>query len=194
MRTADPSRRTALQAAAGLLFIPSLTACQLSTAGAYALLIDDALDVTWRYIVAQIPGLPISPATQASLVNAFRAIHAGGWELTRDALASPATVVDFIKGVNEVVTVIVATPAIPLDLPGPTGDPIEAILAAVVTLMPEVESSFKLSIPIASIQRPAGSVPPQAPSRTTPSPMAPEAAQALLARVAATRKQKSALR
>jgi hypothetical protein len=160
----------------------------LSTAGTNAQLIADALDATWRFIVAQVSGLAISPATQASLVSAFRAIHIGGWELATQAAASPETVEDFIKGVNTVITVIVTTPAIPLDLPGPTGEPVSTILAAVVSLMPEVENSFKLSIPVASIQRSPAGAPPQAPSRPT-ALMNQDAAQALLARVAATRKQ-----
>lgn len=188
MRTAIPSRRTVLRAAASLLLLPGLTGCSLSTAGTNAQLIADALDATWRFIVAQVPGLAISPATQASLVSAFRAIHIGGWELTTQAAASPETVEDFIKGVNTVITVIVATSAIPLDLPGPTGEPVSTILAAVVSLMPEVENSFKLSIPVASLQRSPPGAPPQAPSRPT-ALMSQDAAQALLTRVAATKKQ-----
>jgi hypothetical protein len=163
-----------------------LTACALSRAGTDAQLIADALDATWRFIVAKVPALPISPATQASLTNAFRAIHAGGWELTTQAAASPEAVVDFVKGVNEIIALIVRTPAIPLDLPGPAGDPIAAILAAVVTLMPEVESSFKLAIPIASIQRSPGAAPIPTPPRSAP-PGDAEAARDLLTRVAATR-------
>lgn len=186
MGTADFTRRNALRAAAGLLLLPGLTGCALSRAGTDAQLIADALDATWRFIVAQVPALPISPATQASLTNAFRAIHAGGWELTTQAAASPEAVVDFVKGVNEIIALIVGTPAIPLDLPGPAGDPIAAILAAVVTLMPEVESSFKLTIPIASIQRSPGAAPIPAPPRSAP-PGDAEAARDLLTRVAATR-------
>jgi len=188
MRTVDPSRRAALRGAAALLLLPSLTACALSAAGKSAQLIADALDTTWRFIVAQVPALAISPATQESLTNAFRAINAGGWELTTQAAASPETVVDFVNGVNEVLTVIVATPAIPLDLPGPAGDPISAILAAVVTLMPEVESSFKLSIPVVSIERPTPGAPPK-PAGKPPPLMSMDAAQALLTRVSATRRQ-----
>jgi hypothetical protein len=190
MTAADPSRRNALQGAATLLLLPSLAGCALSAAGETAQLIADALDATWRFIVAQVPALSITPATQASLTNAFRAIHAGAWELTTQAAASPEAVVDYVKGVNEVLNVIVATPAIPLDLPGPSGDPISAILAAVVTLMPEVESSFKLAIPVAAIERPAPGAPsPRPPVGKVPPPMSADAAQALLARVAATRKQ-----
>jgi hypothetical protein len=163
MTTADLTRRSALRVAAGLLFLPGLTACALSRAGTDAQLIADALDATWRFIVTQVPALAISPATQASLTNAFRAINAGGWELTTQAAASPDAVVDFVKGVNEVITVIVANPAIPLDLAGPAGEPIAAVFAAVVTLMPEVESSFKLAIPIASTQRSPGAAPIPAP-------------------------------
>ena len=188
MKTADLSRRSALRAAAGLLFLPGLTACALSRAGTDAQLIADALDATWRFVVAQVPALAISPATQASLTNAFRAINAGGWELTTQAAASPDAVVDFVKGVNEVITVIVANPAIPLELAGPAGAPIAAILAAVVTLMPEVESSFKLAIPIASIQRSPGAVPIPAPPRSAP-PGDAEAARDLLTRVAATKQR-----
>ena len=188
METADFTRRSALRAAAGLYLLPSLMACALSRAGTDAQLIADALDATWRFIVAQVTGLAISPATQASLTNAFRAINAGGWELTTQAAASPEAVVDFVKGVNEVITVIVSNPAIPLELAGPAGDPIEAILAAVVILMPEVESSFKLAIPIASIQRPSGPAPIPAPPRSAP-PGDTEAARDLLTRVAATRQR-----
>jgi hypothetical protein len=188
MKTADLSRRSALRGAAGLLFLPGLTACALSRAGTDAQLIADALDATWRFIVAQVSALAISPATQASLTNAFRAINAGGWELTTQAAASPDAVVDFVKGVNEVITVIVANAAIPLELAGPAGAPIAAILAAVVTLMPEVESSFKLAIPIASIQRSAGAAPIPAPPRSAP-PGDAEAARDLLTRVAATRQR-----
>lgn len=188
MRTAIPCRRTVLSAAASVLLFPALTGCSsLSTAGTNAKLIADALDATWRFIVAQVPGLAISAATQTSLVSAFRAIHIGGWELTTQAAASPETVEDFIKGVNTLITVIVTTPAIPLDLPGPTGEPISTILAAVVSLMPEVENSFRFSIPVASIQRSPPGAPPQAPGRPT-ALMGQDAAQALLARVAATRK------
>jgi hypothetical protein len=181
------SRRNALQAAASLFLVRSLAACStVSTAGAYARLIADALIATWRFIVAQIPGLAISPGVQETVTAAFRAIHLGGWELSTQAVASPADVETFIKGVNELIGVIVQTPAIPLNLPGPTGDPISAILVAVVTLMPEVESSFKLSIPVVSIERPP-------PGSATASPMLPkaaspaatEAAEALLTRVAA---------
>jgi hypothetical protein len=188
MKTADLSRRSALRAAAGLLFLPGLTACALSRAGTDAQLIADALDATWRFVVAQVPALAISPAAQASLTNAFRAINAGGWELTTQAAASPDAVVDFVKGVNEVITVIVANPTIPLELAGPAGAPIAAILAAVVTLMPEVESSFKLAIPIASIQRSPGAAPIPAPPRSAP-PGDAEAARDLLTRVAATRQR-----
>ena len=188
MKTADLSRRSALRGAAGLLFLPGLTACALSRAGTDAQLIADALDATWRFVVAQVPALAISPATQASLTNAFRAINAGGWELTTQAAASPDAVVDFVKGVNEVITVIVANPTIPLELAGPAGAPIAAILAAVVTLMPEVESSFKLAIPIASIQRSPGAAPIPAPPRSAP-PGDAEAARDLLTRVAATRQR-----
>src|SRR5712671_3657006 len=116
-------RRSALRAAAGLLFLPGLTACALSRAGTDAQLIADALDATWRFVVAQVPALAIYPATQASLTNAFRAINAGGWELTTQAAASPEDVVDFVKGVNEVITVIVANPTIPLEPAGPAGAP-----------------------------------------------------------------------
>ena len=186
MKTADLSRRSALRAAAGLLFLPGLTACALSRAGTDAQLIADALDATWRFVVAQV--LAISPATQASLTNAFRAINAGGWELATQAAASPEAIVDFVKGVNEVITVIVANPAIPLELAGPAGAPIAAILAAVVTLMPEVESSFKLAIPIASIQRSPGAAPIAAPPRSAP-PGDAEAARDLLTRVAATKQR-----
>ena len=185
MKTADLSRRSALRAAAGLLFLPG---CALSRAGTDAQLIADALDATWRFVVAQVPVLAISPATQASLTNAFRAINAGGWELTTQAAASPDAVVDFVKGVNEVITVIVANPTIPLELAGPAGAPIAAILAAVVTLMPEVESSFKLAIPIASIQRSPGAAPIPAPPRSAP-PGDAEAARDLLTRVAATKQR-----
>ena len=188
MKTADLSRRSALRAAAGLLLLPGLTACVLSRAGTDAQLIADALDATWRFVVAQVPALAISPATQASLTNAFRAINAGGWELTTQAAASPDAVVDFVKGVNEVITVIVANPAIPLEIAGPAGAPIAAILAAVVTLMPEVESSFKLAIPIASIQRSPGAAPIPAPPRSAP-PVDAEAARDLLTRVAATKQR-----
>lgn len=188
MKMADLSRRSTLRAAAGLLFLPALTACALSRAGTDAQLIADALDATWRFIAQQVPGLAISTATQASLTNAFRAINAGGWELTTQAAASPDAVVDFVKGVNEVITVIVANPAIPLDLAGPAGAPIAAILVAVVTLMPEVESSFKLAIPIASINRSAGAAPVAAPPRSAP-PADAEAARDLLTRVAATRQR-----
>src|SRR5437868_5660447 len=188
MKTADLSRRSALRAAAGLLCLPGLTACALSRAGTDAQLIADALDAPWRLVVAQVPALAISPATQASLTNAFRAINAGGWELTTQAAASPEAVVDFVKGVNGVITVIVSNPAIPLELAGPAGDPIGAILAAVVTLIPEVESSFKLAIPIASIQRSSGSAPKPAPPRSAP-PGNTEAARDLLTRVAATRQR-----
>src|SRR5262249_55884425 len=193
MGAVDPSRRAALSCATALLLLPSLTACTLSAAGNSAQLIADALDTTWRFIVAQVPALPITSATQTSLTNAFRAIHAGAWELTTRAAASPEAVVDYVKGVNEVLTVIVTTPAIPLDLPGPTGDPISAILVAVVTLMPEAKSPFKLSIPIASIQRPLLGTPPQPAGKPSPL-MSSEAAQALLTRVAATRKQTAAPR
>jgi hypothetical protein len=190
MRTGVVSRRTALQVSAALLLLPNLTGCALSAAGTSAQLIADALDATWRFIVAQVLGLAISPATQASLTKAFAAIHRGGWELSTQAAASPEDIVDFVKGVNDVITAIVTTPAIPLDLPGPAGDPISAILAAVVTLMPEVESSFKLSIPIVSIERPAPGAPPQPPpAGKAPPPMSMDAAQALLTRVAATRQQ-----
>ena len=182
------SRRNALRVAAGSFLLRSVTACStVSTAGAYARLIADALIATWRFIVAQVPGLAISPGTQAVLADAFRAIHLGGWELSTQAVASPVDVESFIKGVNELITVIVGTPGIPLTLPGPTGDPISAILAAVVTLIPEVESSFKLSIPIVSIERPppgAAVAPPVLPKAA--SPAAVEAAEALLTRVAAT--------
>jgi hypothetical protein len=188
MKTAGLSRRSALRAAAGLLFLPGLTACALSRAGTDAQLIADALDATWRSIVAQVPPLAISAATQASLTNAFRAINAGGWELSTQAAASPDAVVDFVKGVNEVITVIVANPAIPLELAGPAGAPIAAILAAVVTLMPEVESSFKLAIPIASIQRAPGAAPVPAPPRSAP-PGDAEAARDLLTRVAAAKQR-----
>jgi hypothetical protein len=188
MKTADLSRRSALRAAAGLLFLPGLTACALSRAGIDAQLIADALDATWRFIVAQVPALAISPAPQASLTNAFRAINAGAWELTTQAAASPDAVVGFVKGVNEVITVIVANPAIPLELAGPAGEPIAAILAAVVTLVPEVESSFKLAIPIASIQRSPGAAPIPAPPRSAP-PGDAEAARDLLTRVAAIRQR-----
>jgi len=188
MKTADLSRRSALRAAAGLLFLPGLTACALSRAGTDAQLIADALDATWRFVVAQVPALAISPATQASLTNAFRAINAGGSELTTQAAASPEAVVDFVKGVNEVITVIVANPTIPLELAGPAGAPIAAILTAVVTLMPEVESSFKLAIPIASIQRSPGAAPIPAPPRSAP-PGDAEAARDLLMRVAATKQR-----
>jgi hypothetical protein len=188
MKTADLSRRSALRAAAGLLFLPGLTACALSRAGIDAQLIADALDATWRFIVAQVPALAISPAPQASLTNAFRAINAGAWELTTQAAASPDAVVGFVKGVNEVITVIVANPAIPPELAGPAGEPIAAILAAVVTLVPEVESSFKLAIPIASIQRSPGAAPIPAPPRSAP-PGDAEAARDLLTRVAATRQR-----
>jgi len=187
MRAVDPSRRAALQAVVALLFLPSLTGCALSAAGKSAQLIADALDVTWRFIVAQVPALSITAATQASMTGAFRAIHAGAWELTTQAAASPDAVVEYVKGVNEVLTVIVATPAIPLDLPGPTGDPLSTILAAVVTLMPEVESSFKLSIPVVSTQRSAPGAPPQPAGKPAPL-MSTDAAQALLARIAASRK------
>jgi hypothetical protein len=193
MKAAVPSRRIVLQRAATLLLLPGVTACALSAAGTSAQLIADALDATWRFIVAQVPALSISPGTQASLTNAFRAIHAGAWEPTTQAAASPEAVVDYVKGVNEVLTVIVTTPAIPLDLPGPTGDPVSAILAAVVTLMPEVESSFKLSIPVVSIQRPVPGGPPQPAGKPAPL-MSMDAAQALLTRVAATRKQTPAPR
>src|SRR5438046_9469388 len=125
MKTADLSRRSALRAAAGLLFLPG---CALSRAGTDAQLIADALDATWRFVVAQVPALAISPATQASLTNAFRAINAGGWELTTQAAASPDAVVDFVKGVNEVITVIVANPPIPLELAGAAAAPIAALL------------------------------------------------------------------
>ncbi len=193
MKTADLSRRSALRGAAGLLFLPGLTACALSRAGTDAQLIADALDATWRFVVAQVPALAISPAAQASLTNAFRAINAGGWELTTQAAASPDAVVDFVKGVNEVITVIVANPTIPLELAGPAGAPIAAILAAVVTLMPEVESSFKLAIPIASIQRSPGAAPIPAPPRSAP-PGDAEAARDLLTRVAATKQRPVPLR
>lgn len=189
MSTAVISRRSALRATASLLFLPQLTGCStVSTAGAYAQLIADALIVTWRFIVAQVPGLVISPETQAVLTDAFRAIHIGGWELSTQALASPVNVESFVKGVNELIGVIVGIPAIPLTLPGPTGDPISAILTAIVTLMPEVESSFKLSIPVASVERPppgAVAAPPMLPKPASPTAM--EAAEALLARVAATK-------
>src|SRR5438105_14549766 len=110
MKTADLSRRSALRAAAGLLFLPGLTACALSRAGTDAQLIADALDATWRFIVAQGRALAISPATQASLTNAFRAINAGGWELTTQAAASPEAVVDVVKGIKKGMTVNVADP------------------------------------------------------------------------------------
>ena len=87
MRGANPSRRAALQGAVALLLLPNLTRCALSAAGETAQLIDDALDTTWRFIVAQVPALSISPSTQTSLINAFRAIHAGAWELTTQAAA-----------------------------------------------------------------------------------------------------------
>src|ERR1051325_7794792 len=95
MGTADFTRRSALRAAAGLYLLPSLMACALSRAGTDAQLIADALDATWRFIVAQVTGLAISPATQASLTNAFRALNAGAWELTTQAAASPEAVVDW---------------------------------------------------------------------------------------------------
>jgi hypothetical protein len=103
-------------------------------------------------------------------------------------ITSPDDVEEFVKGVNVLIGVIVKTSAIPLTLPGPTGDPISAILAAVVTLMPEVESSFKLSIPVASIERPqpgAAAAPPMLPRPATRAAM--EAAESLLTRVAATK-------
>lgn len=181
MRAAVLSRRAALRGTAALLLLPSLTGCPLSAAGNDAQLIADALDATWRFIVAQVPALAISPAMQASVTNAFRAINAGAWELTTQAAASPEIVEDYVKGVNELIRVIVATAAIPPDLPGPAGEPISTILAAVVTLMPEVESSFKLSIPIASIER-------GAPAGTKPRAMPIDAAHDVLMRVAATRK------
>jgi hypothetical protein len=182
------SRRSALRAAASVLFLWRLTACSgsVSTAGAYARLIADALIATWWFVVAQVPGLQISEGTQAALTDAFRAIYLGGVELDTQAAASPDHVEEFVKGVNVLIDVIVGTSAIPLTLPGPTGDPIAAILAAVVTLMPEVESSFKLSIPVASIERAqpgAAAAPPMLP-RPASSP-AVEAARTLLKRVAA---------
>ena len=190
MRTGVVSRRTALRVGAALLLLPNLTGCPLSAAGTSAQLIADALDVMWRFIVAQVPGLAILQATQASLTKAFAAIHRGGWEISTQAAASPEDVVDFVKGVNDVITAIVTTPAIPLDLPGPAGDPISAILAAVVTLMPEVESSFRISIPIVSIERRTPGAPPQPPPAGKASPpMSMDDAQALLIRVAATRQQ-----
>ena len=179
-------RRNALRAAAGLFLVRGLAACStVSTAGEYSRLIADALIATWRFIVAQVPGLAISPGMQATVTDAFRAIHLGGWELSTQAVASPVDVETFIKGVNELIGVIVQTPAIPLNLPGPTGDPLSAILVAVVTLIPEVESSFKLSIPVVSIERPPGgaAAPPMLPKAA--SPAATEAAEALLTRVAA---------
>jgi hypothetical protein len=189
MSTAVMSRRSALRAAAGLLFLWRLTACgTVSTAGASARLIADALIATWWFIVAQVPGLVISEPTQAALTDAFRAIHFGGVELSTQMVADPANVEEFVKGVNVLIGVIVETSAIPMTFPGPTGDPISAILAAVVTLMPEVESSFHLSIAVASIERPqpgAAAAPPMLPR--TASPTVLKAAEALLTRVAATK-------
>ena len=185
------SRRGALRAAAGFLFLRHLTACSstVSTAGGYARVIADALIATWRFVVAQVPGLVISQGTQAALTDAFRAIYVGGVELSTQAVASPDDVEEFVKGVNVIIDVIVGTSAIPLTLPGPTGDPVSAILAAVVTLMPEVESSFKLSIPVASIERPqpgAAAAPPMVPKPAS-STAEEQAAEALLTRVAATK-------
>src|SRR5947208_16438266 len=106
MKTADLSRRSALRAAAGLLFLPGLTACALSRAGTDAQLIADALDATSRFVVAQVPALAISPATQASLTNAFPAINAGGGGRTRQAVTGPDSVGDFVRGDKEVTTVL----------------------------------------------------------------------------------------
>ena len=190
MSMAVISRRSALRAAAGLLVLGHLTACSsnVSTAGTYARLIADALIATWWFVVAQVPGLVISDETQAALTDAFRAIYMGGVELSTQMVADPANVEEFVKGVNVLIGVIVETSAIPLTFPGPTGEPISAILAAVVTLMPEVESSFHLSIHVASIERPrpgAAAAPPMLPR--TASSTALKAAEALLTRVAATK-------
>ena len=187
MSTAIISRRSALRAAAGLLCLWRLTACgSVSTAGGYAKLIADALVATWWFIVAEVPGLEISQGTQAALTDAFRAIYLGGVELSTQMVSSPENVEEFVKGVNVLIGVIVETPAIPLTLPGPSGDPISAVLAAVVTLMPEVEGSFKLAIPVASIERPqpgAAAAPPTLPRPASRPAM--DAAEALLTRVAA---------
>lgn len=188
MSTAVMSRRSALRGAAGILFLRVLTACAptVSTAGGAARLIADGLIATWRFIVAQVPGLAISDETQAALTDAFRAMHIGAMELSTQLVVSPVDVEEFVKGANVLIGVIVETSAIPLTLPGPTGDPISAILAAVVTLMPEVERSF-ISVPVASIERPeagAAAAPPMVPKAA--SSAAVEAAEALLKRVAAT--------
>jgi len=188
MSTAVMSRRSALRAAASVLLLWRLTACSstVSTAGGYARLIADGLIATWRFIVAQVPGLVISQETQAALTDAFRAIHIGAVELSTQLVASTVDVEEFVKGANVLIGVIVETSTIPLTFPGPTGDPISAILAAVVTLMPEVERSF-ISVPVASIERPqpgAAATPPMLPKPT--SSTAVEAAEALLKRVAAT--------
>lgn len=190
MSTAVVSRRSVLRAAAGVLFLWRLTACTstVSTAGAHARLIADGLIATWRFVVAHVPGLEISEDMQAALTEAFRALHMGAMELSTQMVASPEDVKDFVKGANAMIGVIVRTSAIPLTLPGPAGEPISAILAAVVTLMPEVESSFKLAIPVASIERPqpgAAAMPPMLPKPA--SSAAVEAAEALLKRVAATK-------
>jgi hypothetical protein len=190
MSTAVMSRRSALRTAVSLLFLHHLTACSstISTAGASARLIADALIATWWFIVAQVPGLVISEPTQAALTDAFRAINFGGVELSTQMAADPVAVEEFVKGVNVLIGVIVETSAIPLTFSGPTGDPVSSILAAVVTLMPEVEGSFHLSIPVASIERPqpgAAAAPPTLPR--TASPTAAKAAEALLTRVAATK-------
>lgn len=188
MSTAVISRRSALRAAAGVLFLRHLTACSsVSTAGGYARLVADGLIATWRFIVAHVPGLVISDETQAALTEAFRAINQGGVELSTSMMASPEHMKEFVKGVNILIGEIVGTPEIPLTLPGPTGDPISAILAAVVILMPEVEGSFNLGIPIVSIERPAPGAPAAPPMFPAPaSSAAREAAAALLKRVAAT--------
>lgn len=189
MSTAIMSRRNALRAAAGVLLLWRLTACTatVSTAGEYARLIADALIATWRFVVAHTPGLVISDETQAALTEAFRAVHLGGVELSTQLVASPEDVKALLKGVNVLIGAIVGNPAIPLTLPGPAGEPISAILAAAVTLMPEVEGSFNLSIPVASIERPPPGAPAAPPMLPKPaSTPAREAAAALLTRVAAT--------
>ena len=188
MSTAVMSRRSALRAAASVLFLGVLTACAptVTIAGGYARLIADGLIATWRFIVAQVPGLVISEETQAALTEAFRALHVGAMELSTQLVVSPVDVEEFVKGANVLIRVIVETSTIPLTLPGPTGDPISAILAAVVTLMPEVEGSF-VSVQVASIERPepgAAAAPPLRPKPASSAVL--DAAAALLKRVAAT--------
>ena len=185
MITTEISRRRAMSAVASLFLLPTLTACPLSPAAGDAQIIADALNATWRLISTQLPNQTISLPAQSAVSNALAAIDAAAWELNTQPVTSATTVEDFVKGVNEVITAIVANAAIPLSLAGPTGDPVSDVLAAVAALTPNVESSFKLSIPLASTQRrPAAAAVQQAP----PPPMASDTAQEILTRVAATRK------